>query len=80
MKAQELINRVRDVAVNHKTLYVYACFGAPLNNTNNKTGKTATSDSWDFSCRFSFKVFKNILLRSFNTLRLLIFYLLQLTP
>ena len=34
MKAQELINRVRDVAVNHKTLYVYACFGAPLNNTN----------------------------------------------
>lgn len=34
MKAQELINRVRDAAVNHKTLYVYACFGAPLNNAN----------------------------------------------
>lgn len=34
MKAQDLVNRVRDVAINYKTLYVYACFGAPLNNAN----------------------------------------------
>lgn len=34
MRAQELINKVRDVAINYKTLYVYACFGAPLNNSN----------------------------------------------
>lgn len=34
MKVQELINKVRDIAINYKTLYVYGCFGAPLNDTN----------------------------------------------
>ena len=34
MRAQELVNKVRDVAINYKTLYVYACFGAPLNASN----------------------------------------------
>lgn len=36
MRAQELINKVRDIAINYKTLYVYACFGAPLNDANKK--------------------------------------------
>lgn len=34
MKANELVQRVIDVARNYKTLYVYACFGAPLNDAN----------------------------------------------
>lgn len=66
MKAQELINRVRDAAVNHKTLYVYACFGAPLNNANkqrytnncdynrqpSRSSKiwAASSDTFGFDC------------------------------
>ena len=36
MKAQDLVNIVKDVALNYKTLYVYACFGAPLNDINKK--------------------------------------------
>lgn len=66
MKAQELINRVRDAAVNHKTLYVYACFGAPLNDANkqrytnncdynrqpSRSSKiwAASSDTFGFDC------------------------------
>lgn len=34
MKAQDLINICRDIAINYKTLYVYGCFGAPLNDEN----------------------------------------------
>lgn len=34
MKAQELINKVRDIAINYDTLYVYGCFGAPMNESN----------------------------------------------
>lgn len=34
MKSQELINKVRDIAINYKTLYVYGCFGSPMNDTN----------------------------------------------
>lgn len=34
MRAQDLINKVRDIAINYKTLYVYACFGAPLYDAN----------------------------------------------
>lgn len=36
MKAIDLINKVKDIANNYKTLYVYACFGSPLNDTNKK--------------------------------------------
>ena len=34
MKASELVNMVKDIANNKKTLYVYACFGAPMNQQN----------------------------------------------
>ena len=34
MRAQDLVNKVVDVANNYKTLYVYACFGAPLYDAN----------------------------------------------
>lgn len=34
MRAQELVNKVVDIANNYKTLYVYACFGSPMNDTN----------------------------------------------
>ena len=30
----ELANKVKDIANNYKTLYVYGCFGAPMNATN----------------------------------------------
>lgn len=35
-KAQEFVDIVRGIAMNNKTLYVYGCFGAPMNNTNKK--------------------------------------------
>lgn len=34
MKAQDLINICRDIAINYKTLYIYACFGAPMSDYN----------------------------------------------
>ena len=34
MRANELVQKVINIANNYKTLYVYACFGAPLNNAN----------------------------------------------
>ena len=34
MKANDLVNKLKDIAINYKTLYVYACFGSPLNNAN----------------------------------------------
>ena len=34
MKALDLINICRDIAINYKTLYVYACFGAPMTDRN----------------------------------------------
>ena len=39
MKASELINKVKNIASNYKTLYVYGCFGAPMNNTNKERYK-----------------------------------------
>lgn len=36
MKDTVLVSKVKDVALNYKTLYVYGCFGAPLNATNKK--------------------------------------------
>lgn len=66
MRAQDLVNKVRDIAINYKTLYVYACFGAPLNNTNkqrytnncdynrqaSRSSKiwNASSDTFGFDC------------------------------
>lgn len=34
MKASEFVKRLKDVAQNHKTLYVMGCFGAPLTGSN----------------------------------------------
>lgn len=34
MKAQTLVDKVADIAKNHKTLYVMGCFGAPLTGGN----------------------------------------------
>lgn len=64
--ATELANACENIAKNHKTLYVYGCFGAPMseknkvrycNNTsyNKKTARTkkikaATSNTFGFDC------------------------------
>mgnify|MGYP000591584700 CR=1 FL=1 len=34
MKASEFVAKLKDVAQNHKTLYVMGCFGAPLTGGN----------------------------------------------
>lgn len=34
MRAQTLVDKVVDIAKNHKTLYVMGCFGAPLTGEN----------------------------------------------
>lgn len=34
MTARDLINKLVDIANNYKTLYVYACFGAPMTQSN----------------------------------------------
>lgn len=39
MKASELVDKVKNIASNYKTLYVYGCFGAPMNNTNKERYK-----------------------------------------
>lgn len=36
MKAADFVKKAKDVATKYKTLYVYACFGAPMNSTNKK--------------------------------------------
>ena len=36
MTSDKLVSVVKDVANNYKTLYVYGCFGSPLNATNKK--------------------------------------------
>ena len=34
MTSNELVNKVKDIANNYKTLYVYACFGSPMTQRN----------------------------------------------
>lgn len=34
MRANDLVQKVVNIARNYKTLYVYACFGAPMTNSN----------------------------------------------
>ena len=36
MKSTDFINKAKEIATKYKTLYVYGCFGAPLNATNKK--------------------------------------------
>ena len=66
MKASEFVERLNDVANNHKTLYVMGCFGAPMtaknktrycnNHDYNKKAKrtamiqAATEDTFGFDC------------------------------
>ena len=36
MKSDEFVKKMKDIAVNYKTLYVLGCFGAPMNVANKK--------------------------------------------
>lgn len=36
MKASDFVKKLKDVAENHKTLYIMGCFGAPMTPTNKK--------------------------------------------
>ena len=36
MTNEQLVNMCKKIAKNYKTLYVYGCFGAPMNSTNKK--------------------------------------------
>ena len=36
MNNLELVKRVKDIADNYKTLYVYGCFGSPMTTANKK--------------------------------------------
>ncbi len=36
MKNIDLVSKAKDIALNHKTLYVMGCFGAPMNDKNKK--------------------------------------------
>lgn len=36
MSANELVNKVKSIATNYKTLYIYGCFGSPMNAANKK--------------------------------------------
>lgn len=36
MKAVDLASKAKNVALNHKTLYIMGCFGSPMNSTNKK--------------------------------------------
>ena len=66
MKVDEFVRRIKDVADNHKTLYVLGCIGAPLTDSmksrmkqayayNRGTARAAkisaaTSDTFGFDC------------------------------
>ena len=45
MTASEFVEKIKDVAMNHKTLYIMGCFGAPMNNTN----KTRYCNNYSFN-------------------------------
>ena len=64
MSNKDLVEKVKDIATNYKTLYVLGCFGAPLNSynkkrytSNNEYNKSrsniinnASSDTFGFDC------------------------------
>lgn len=66
MKASEFVEKLKDIALNHKTLYVMGCFGAPMTAANKKrytdnhsynrqASRTklinaATADTFGFDC------------------------------
>lgn len=66
MKSSEFIKKAKDIATKYKTLYIYGCFGAPMNATNKKRYSTnysynkqaartkkikaASSDTFGFDC------------------------------
>ena len=45
MTNTELVNKVKDIATNYKTLYIYGCFGAPMNATN----KQRYTNNYDYN-------------------------------
>ena len=61
MKANELVNKVKDIANNYKTLYVYACFGSPMTQRN----KERYTNNCDYNRQESRK--KKILAASTDT-------------
>lgn len=66
MKSDSFIQMAKDIATKYKTLYVYGCFGAPMNDKNKKRYtqnnaynkqasrtkkiKAASSDTFGFDC------------------------------
>lgn len=66
MKASVFVEKLKDIALNHKTLYVMGCFGAPMTSSNKKrytdnhsynrqTSRkklinAATADTFGFDC------------------------------
>ena len=66
MKATEFVEKLKNIAKNHKTLYVMGCFGAPMNSKNKvrycsnhsynrkatrtKMIQAATADTFGFDC------------------------------
>ena len=66
MKASEFVRKLKDIALNHKTLYVMGCFGAPMTTANKKRYTTnhsynmqasrtkminnASADTFGFDC------------------------------
>ena len=66
MKASEFVDKLKDIAVNYKTLYVMGCFGAPMTSKNKtrycsnheyneraartKMIKAASADTFGFDC------------------------------
>ena len=66
MKNTEFVQKLKDIATNHKTLYIMGCFGAPMNAANKKRYcdnhkynrdperikmiQAASSDTFGFDC------------------------------
>jgi len=61
MKASEMVAKAKDIALNYKTLYIYGCFGAPMNNTN----KVRYTNNYDYNKQPSRK--NKILNASYDT-------------
>lgn len=51
MKANELVEKAKDIATNKKTLYVYGCFGSPLYASN----KQRYTNNYDYNKQASRK-------------------------
>lgn len=61
MKASEMVAKAKDIALNYKTLYIYGCFGAPMNEKN----KIRYTNNYDYNKQPSRK--NKILNASYDT-------------